>query len=98
VFPQWEYCIVYCNRRQQSKWPPRTRRGRRCSAGLARLDALCRVDSVRWGAMLHGVTGWETWMYPLVPGLMIVVVLAASFIPAWQALLEGGFRIDGGTQ
>jgi hypothetical protein len=48
--------------------------------------------------MLHGVTGWETWMYPLVPGLMIVVVLAASFIPAWQALLEGGFRIDGGTQ
>ena len=37
------------------------------------------------GAMLHGVTAWDPWTYLLVSNLMIAVVLAASFIPAWQA-------------
>ena len=31
------------------------------------------------------MTAWDTWTYLLVSSLMIVVVLAASFIPAWQA-------------
>jgi len=37
------------------------------------------------GTMLHGVTAWDTWTYLLVSGVMFIVVLAASFIPAWQA-------------
>jgi ABC-type lipoprotein release transport system permease subunit len=35
--------------------------------------------------MLHGVTAWDPWTYLLVSALMFVVVLAASFIPAWHA-------------
>jgi ABC-type lipoprotein release transport system permease subunit len=35
--------------------------------------------------MLHGLTPTDILTYLLVPGLMIAVVLAASFIPAWQA-------------
>jgi ABC-type lipoprotein release transport system permease subunit len=31
------------------------------------------------------VTAWDTWTYLMVSCLMLVVVLAASFIPAWQA-------------
>jgi ABC-type lipoprotein release transport system permease subunit len=31
------------------------------------------------------VTAWDAWTYLLVSGLMIIVVLGASFIPAWQA-------------
>jgi ABC-type lipoprotein release transport system permease subunit len=36
-------------------------------------------------SMLHGVTAWDPWTYLLVSALMFVVVLAASFIPAWHA-------------
>ncbi len=43
------------------------------------------VSSRALGAMLHGVTAWDTWTYLMVSCLMLVVVLAASFIPAWQA-------------
>ena len=46
---------------------------------------LSAVSTRALGTMLHGVTAWDTWTYLLVSGLMIVVVLAASFIPAWQA-------------
>jgi putative ABC transport system permease protein len=37
------------------------------------------------GSMLHGVTAWDIWTYLVVSGVMMVVVLAASVIPAWQA-------------
>jgi ABC-type lipoprotein release transport system permease subunit len=43
------------------------------------------VSSRALGATLHGVTAWDTWTYLMVSCLMLVVVLAASFIPAWQA-------------
>jgi putative ABC transport system permease protein len=46
---------------------------------------LSAVSTRALGTMLHGVTAWDTQTYLLVSGLMIVVVLAASFIPAWQA-------------
>jgi putative ABC transport system permease protein len=46
---------------------------------------LSAVSTRVLGAMLHGVTAWDTWTYLVVSCLMIVVVLAASFIPAWQA-------------
>jgi putative ABC transport system permease protein len=46
---------------------------------------LSAVSTRALGTMLHGVTAWDTRTYLLVSGLMIVVVLAASFIPAWQA-------------
>jgi putative ABC transport system permease protein len=46
---------------------------------------LSAVSTRALGTMLHGVTAWDAWTYLLVSGLMIVVVLAASFVPAWQA-------------
>jgi putative ABC transport system permease protein len=46
---------------------------------------LSAVATRALGTMLHGVTAWDTWTYLLVSGVMVVVVLAASFIPAWQA-------------
>ena len=55
--------------------------------GLALGLMLSAVSTRALGTMLHGVTAWDTWTYLLVSGLMIVVVLAASFIPAWQASL-----------
>ena len=53
--------------------------------GLALGLMLSAVSTRALGSMLHGVTAWDTWTYLLVSSLMIVVVLAASFIPAWQA-------------
>jgi len=53
--------------------------------GLALGLMLSAASTRALGTMLHGVTTWDTWTYLLVSGLMIVVVLAASFIPAWQA-------------
>jgi putative ABC transport system permease protein len=53
--------------------------------GLAVGLVLSAVSTRVLGTMLHGVTAWDTWTYALVCGLMILVVLAASFIPAWQA-------------
>ncbi len=53
--------------------------------GLALGLMLSAVATRALGSMLHGVTAWDAWTYLLVSGLMIVVVLAASFIPAWQA-------------
>ena len=53
--------------------------------GLALGLMLSAVSARALGTMLHGVTAWDTWTYLLVSALMIVVVLAASFIPAWQA-------------
>src|SRR6476620_10234178 len=53
--------------------------------GLALGLMLSAVLTRALGTMLHGVTAWDTWTYLLVSGLMIVVVLAASFIPARQA-------------
>ena len=37
------------------------------------------------GSMLHGVGAWDPLTYTTVSGLLIVVVLAASFVPAWAA-------------
>ena len=53
--------------------------------GLALGLMLSAVSIRALGSMLHGVTAWDPWTYLLVSGLMIVVVLAASFVPAWQA-------------
>ena len=53
--------------------------------GLALGLMLSAVATGALGSMLHGVTAWDAWTEPSVSGLMIVVVLAASFIPAWQA-------------
>jgi predicted permease len=49
--------------------------------GLAVSAALTRV----LGAMLHGVSTWDTMTYVLVSGLLMFVVLAATFVPAWRA-------------
>lgn len=53
--------------------------------GVALGIILSAVSTRALGTMLHGVTAWDTWTYLLVSGLMIVVVLIASIIPAWQA-------------
>lgn len=53
--------------------------------GLVLGLTLSAVSTRALGTMLHGVTAWDTWTYLAVSGLMMVVVLAASFIPAWQA-------------
>jgi len=53
--------------------------------GLALGLILAAVSTRALGSMLHGVTAWDATTYLLVSGLMILVVLAASFIPAWQA-------------
>jgi ABC-type lipoprotein release transport system permease subunit len=50
-------------------------------ANLLRLTMATRALA----SMLHGVTAWDERTYLLVSSLMIVVVLAASFIPAWEA-------------
>jgi putative ABC transport system permease protein len=53
--------------------------------GLALGLVLSAVSARALGTLLHGVAAWDTWTYLVVSGLMIVVVLAASAIPAWQA-------------
>jgi putative ABC transport system permease protein len=53
--------------------------------GLVLGLTLSAVSTRALGTMLHGVTAWDTWTYLAVSGLMMVVVLAASFVPAWQA-------------
>ena len=49
--------------------------------GLALSAALTRA----LGAMLHGVSAWDATTYVSVSGLLIFVVLAATFVPAWRA-------------
>ena len=46
---------------------------------------LSAVSTRALGTMLHGVTAGDTWTYLLVSCLMVIVVLAASFVPAWEA-------------
>ena len=53
--------------------------------GLALGLVFSAASSRALGTMLHGVTAWDTWTYVLVSCLMVVVVLAASFVPAWEA-------------
>jgi putative ABC transport system permease protein len=53
--------------------------------GLVLGLTLSGVSARALGTMLHGVSAWDTWTYLVVSGLMMVVVLAASFVPAWQA-------------
>ena len=50
--------------------------------GLAVGLALSAVLTRTLGTMLHGVTAWDARTYLSVSGLMILVVLAASLIPA----------------
>jgi predicted permease len=54
-------------------------------AGLTLGVMLSAVSTRALRSMLHGVTAWDAWTYLAVSALMIVVVLAASIIPAWQA-------------
>jgi predicted permease len=54
-------------------------------AGLGLGVMLSAVTTRALRSMLHGVTAWDPWTYLLVSALMFVVVLAASFIPAWHA-------------
>ena len=49
--------------------------------GLALSAALTRA----LGAMLYGVSAWDTATYVSVSGLLMFVVLAATLIPAWRA-------------
>jgi predicted permease len=49
--------------------------------GLALSAALTRA----LGAMLYGVSASDTTTYILVSGLLMFVVLAATFVPAWRA-------------
>jgi putative ABC transport system permease protein len=49
--------------------------------GLAISAAITRL----LGAMLHGVSAWDVMTYAAVSSLLIFVVLAASFLPAWRA-------------
>jgi ABC-type lipoprotein release transport system permease subunit len=37
------------------------------------------------GAMLHQVTAWDPATYLAVSGLLIVVMVAATVVPAWHA-------------
>ena len=53
--------------------------------GVALGLMLSAVSTGALGTMLYGVTAWDTWTYSLVSVLMILVVLTASFFPAWRA-------------
>jgi ABC-type antimicrobial peptide transport system permease subunit len=49
--------------------------------GLSLSAALARA----LGAMLYGVTAWDAPTYLLVSVLLMLVVVAATFTPAWHA-------------
>ena len=55
------------------------------ASGLALGLMLSAALTQLLGAMLHDVTAWDAPTYLSVSGLLIVVVLAATFIPAWHA-------------
>jgi putative ABC transport system permease protein len=57
----------------------------RALAGLALGLALAAAATRALGSMLHGVSAWDPLIYTTVSGLLIVVVLAASLVPAWGA-------------
>jgi predicted permease len=57
----------------------------RAAVGLALGLALSAALTRALAATLHGVTTWDATTYLSVSGLLIVVVLAASLLPAWRA-------------
>ena len=57
----------------------------RAAVGLALGLALSAALTRALGAMLHGVSSWDAATYVWVSGLLIFVVLVASFLPAWRA-------------
>ena len=57
----------------------------RAALGLALGLALSAALTRALGAMLHGVTAWDTTTYVVVSSLLMFVVLAATFVPAWRA-------------
>jgi putative ABC transport system permease protein len=57
----------------------------RAAVGLALGLVLSAALTRALAAVLHGVSAWDATTYVSVSGLLIFVVLAASFLPAWRA-------------
>jgi ABC-type antimicrobial peptide transport system permease subunit len=57
----------------------------RAAVGLALGLALSAALTGALGAMLHGVSAFDATTYTSVSGLLMFVVLAATFVPAWRA-------------
>jgi ABC-type antimicrobial peptide transport system permease subunit len=57
----------------------------RAALGLALGLELSAALTRALGAMLYGVGAWDVTTYILVSGLLMFVVLAATFVPAWRA-------------
>ena len=57
----------------------------RASVGLALGLTLSAALNRALAAMLQGVSPWDTTTYLSVSGLLVFVVLAATFVPAWRA-------------
>jgi predicted permease len=57
----------------------------RAAPGLALGLALSAALTRALGAMLHGVSALDAATYTSVSGLLMFVVLAATFVPAWRA-------------
>jgi putative ABC transport system permease protein len=57
----------------------------RAVAGLLLGLVLATIATRALGSLLHGVGAWDPLIYATVSGLLIIVVVAASFVPAWGA-------------
>ncbi|MGH8639674.1 MAG: FtsX-like permease family protein [Burkholderiales bacterium] len=57
----------------------------RAAVGLALGLGLSAALTRALAAMLHGVSAWDATTYASVSGLLMFVVFAASFVPAWRA-------------
>jgi predicted permease len=57
----------------------------RASVGLALGLALSAALTRMLASMLHGVTAWDLTTYVFVSAVLMSVVSAASFVPAWRA-------------
>jgi ABC-type antimicrobial peptide transport system permease subunit len=57
----------------------------RAAGGLALGLALSAALTRALGAMLNGVSAFDATTYMSVSGLLMFVVLAATFVPAWRA-------------
>ena len=57
----------------------------RAAAGLALGFALSTATASALGALLHGISPLDAATYTSVGAVLLTVVLAASFVPAWRA-------------
>jgi putative ABC transport system permease protein len=57
----------------------------RAALGLALGLALSAALTRALAAMLHGVSAWDATTYVSASGLLMFMVLAATFVPAWRA-------------